>query len=169
MEVSHVLALSCPGRPARPRHSRGQTARVASSRRAGGGACKGDSAAGACKHTCVHGEGLSSVRRQRRPRHPRVPWQVTRHNFAETLPLVADALSRCDFFALDCEMTGLHAAERAPGAYLRDMQERYQEVGACCALPCLLGRAAGCSCCLVSRGGLRRLCLRACSTRERRC
>ncbi|GAB4813292.1 hypothetical protein N2152v2_000338 [Parachlorella kessleri] len=54
------------------------------------------------------------------------PW-VTRSNFAAALPLVRQALAECQFFALDCEMTGLFAEDRQ-GAYLDDIQDRYQEM-----------------------------------------
>lgn len=33
---------------------------------------------------------------------------VTKSNFSEVLPVVKEALERCAFFAVDCEMTGLH-------------------------------------------------------------
>jgi hypothetical protein len=31
---------------------------------------------------------------------------ITKHNLKEMLPTIQDALDRCTFFALDCEMTG---------------------------------------------------------------
>jgi poly(A)-specific ribonuclease len=48
---------------------------------------------------------------------------VTRENFHEMLPQVEQALADCEFFAFDCEMTGLfldgHRHE-----YLDDIQDR---------------------------------------------
>jgi poly(A)-specific ribonuclease len=48
---------------------------------------------------------------------------VTRHNFKQVLPAVAAALRRCEFFAFDCEMTGLFL-EGARSEYLDDVQDR---------------------------------------------
>ncbi|KAL4459112.1 hypothetical protein ABPG75_013977 [Micractinium tetrahymenae] len=53
--------------------------------------------------------------------------EVTRHNFAEVLPLVKQALADCQFFALDCEMTGLFLEDKS-GAYLDEIHDRYQEM-----------------------------------------
>lgn len=55
--------------------------------------------------------------------------QVTRHNLAEALPLVRQALADCQFFAIDCEMTGLFLEDKQ-GSYLDDCEDRYREVGA---------------------------------------
>jgi poly(A)-specific ribonuclease len=59
---------------------------------------------------------------------------VTRHNFAQTLPLVKEALAECKFYAFDCEMTGLFVKNnsgnntgKAP-AFLDDIEDRYDEV-----------------------------------------
>lgn len=52
--------------------------------------------------------GASTPRRSTSDSAPSpVPQQVTRHNFHLALPLVAEALQECTFFALDCEFTGL--------------------------------------------------------------
>lgn len=53
--------------------------------------------------------------------------EVTRHNFAEVLPLVKQALADCQFFSLDCEMTGLFLADKS-GNYLDEIHDRYQEM-----------------------------------------
>lgn len=53
--------------------------------------------------------------------------QVTRENFMETLPLVREALSECEFFAFDCEMTGI----RDSGLYtdiMHDMDDFFLKV-----------------------------------------
>lgn len=54
---------------------------------------------------------------------PRVCQQLTRHNFAEALPVVKEALSQCSFFSFDCEMTGLFP-EGQREDYLDDYEER---------------------------------------------
>ena len=62
--------------------------------------------------------------------HPRTlthALQVTRHNLSEALPRVRAALAACQYYALDCEMTGLFVEDRG-GAYLDDLGDRYQEV-----------------------------------------
>lgn len=41
----------------------------------------------------------------------------------QVLPAVKDALDRCEFFALDCEMTGLYL-DTNKGDYLDDVQDR---------------------------------------------
>ena len=53
--------------------------------------------------------------------------QVLRDNFAATLPLLEDALQRCQFYALDLEMTGLFLPD-IQETYLDDVEERYQVV-----------------------------------------
>lgn len=63
-----------------------------------------------------------------------VDMEVTRHNFRETLPLVGEALDACQFYAFDCEMTGLFVSDRnglaegKPPSYLHDMEDRYEEI-----------------------------------------
>lgn len=63
-----------------------------------------------------------------------VDMEVTRHNFRETLPIVGEALGECQFYAFDCEMTGLFVSDRnglaegKPPAYLHDMEDRYEEI-----------------------------------------
>jgi hypothetical protein len=42
----------------------------------------------------------------------------------QVLPAVAGALQRCEFFALDCEMTGLFL-ESNKSEYLDDVQDRW--------------------------------------------
>jgi hypothetical protein len=62
---------------------------------------------------------------------------VTRHNFAAVLPVVREALQSCDFFAIDCEMTGLFleggngnggGANGRGALFLDDIEDRYEEV-----------------------------------------
>lgn len=53
--------------------------------------------------------------------------EVTSANFEAMLPLVADALTRCEFFAFDCEFTGLHV-EDGQMAYLDEIQDRYDQM-----------------------------------------
>lgn len=48
---------------------------------------------------------------------------ITRENFKETLPAVKDALDRCSFFAIDCEMTGLFT-DGNKHEFLDDIQAR---------------------------------------------
>lgn len=55
------------------------------------------------------------------------PPQVTRHNFDEVLPAVRAALADCHFFALDCEMTGLHVRDQR-FSFHTDMQDQYSTV-----------------------------------------
>ncbi|KAG2487082.1 hypothetical protein HYH03_014327 [Edaphochlamys debaryana] len=54
---------------------------------------------------------------------------VTRHNFQAMLPVVRRYLSACDFFAFDCEMTGLFLDGQYDN-YLDDMQDRYTRTAA---------------------------------------
>jgi hypothetical protein len=49
---------------------------------------------------------------------------ITRDNFQKVLPAVKQALERCTFFAIDCEMTGLHT-DGSKHEYLDDHQTRY--------------------------------------------
>ncbi|KAI3424112.1 hypothetical protein D9Q98_009473 [Chlorella vulgaris] len=55
-----------------------------------------------------------------------VEMEVTRHNFKEVLPLVKQALADCQFYAIDCEMTGLFLEDNKAGP-LDDIEERYSE------------------------------------------
>jgi poly(A)-specific ribonuclease len=48
---------------------------------------------------------------------------ITKSNFEEVMPAVKQALERCTFFAVDCEMTGLHT-DGAKNEYLDDHQAR---------------------------------------------
>jgi hypothetical protein len=48
---------------------------------------------------------------------------ITKNNFDEVLPAVKQALERCTFFAVDCEMTGLHT-DGAKHEFLDDHQSR---------------------------------------------
>lgn len=54
---------------------------------------------------------------------------VTKHNFEAVLPAVREYLGACDFFALDCEMTGLFLDGQQEG-FLDDMQDRYTRTAA---------------------------------------
>eukprot|EP00887_Chlorella_sp_A99_P006934 scaffold2.g6934.t1 len=53
--------------------------------------------------------------------------EVTRHNFGEALPRVRAALDACDYFAFDCEMTGLFMRDDG-GSYLDEIEDRYLEM-----------------------------------------
>ena len=53
--------------------------------------------------------------------------QVLRDNFVASLPLLEDALQRCQFYALDLEMTGLFLPD-ASETYLDDVEERFNVV-----------------------------------------
>jgi hypothetical protein len=70
------------------------------------------------RRMCSHGTGSHKPMRPppcNRP-HAIDPMQV--------LPAVADALERCEFFALDCEMTGLFL-DTNKSDYLDDVQDRW--------------------------------------------
>ncbi|KAG2424232.1 hypothetical protein HYH02_015217 [Chlamydomonas schloesseri] len=54
---------------------------------------------------------------------------VTRHNFEAVLPAVRRYLGACDFYAFDCEMTGLFLDGHNEN-YLDDMQDRYNRTAA---------------------------------------
>ncbi|GLC47457.1 hypothetical protein PLESTM_002076300, partial [Pleodorina starrii] len=54
---------------------------------------------------------------------------VTRHNFEVMLPVVKRYLAACDYFAFDCEMTGLFLEGQTEN-YLDDMQDRYSRYSA---------------------------------------
>ena len=94
------------------------------------------------------GQSLSHQRRHRLPNtaivfkkrdlsvfsYQSVDMEVTRHTFRDTLPLVEQALDECQFYAFDCEMTGLFVSDRnglaegKPPTYLHDMEDRYDEM-----------------------------------------
>ncbi|KAH7621320.1 putative Poly(A)-specific ribonuclease PARN [Nannochloris sp. 'desiccata'] len=69
------------------------------------------------------------------PPSAEIDMEVTRHNFAKTLPLVNEALAECKFYAFDCEMTGLfvknnhnnNGNNKAP-SFLGDIEDRYEEL-----------------------------------------
>lgn len=48
---------------------------------------------------------------------------ITSHNFKDALPAVREALEKCSFFAVDCEMTGLFT-DGNKHEYLDDIQAR---------------------------------------------
>ena len=54
--------------------------------------------------------------------------QVTKDNFTAVLPIVEQALKHCQFYAFDCEMTGLKHTYNDSISYFADMQERYAQV-----------------------------------------
>lgn len=60
--------------------------------------------------------------------------EVTKDTFEEMLPIVEEALSECQFYSFDCEMTGLFVSDRKgladgkPPPYLHDMEDRYEEL-----------------------------------------
>ncbi|KAF8061172.1 PAT17 [Scenedesmus sp. PABB004] len=57
------------------------------------------------------------------------PLQVTRSNFAAALPAVAAALASCQFWAFDCEMSGLFLAGQEDYA-ADDVDDRYAKAAA---------------------------------------
>mmetsp|Transcript_22526 Transcript_22526/g.49239 ORF Transcript_22526/g.49239 Transcript_22526/m.49239 type:complete len:910 (+) Transcript_22526:147-2876(+) len=59
---------------------------------------------------------------------PAIETQVTRHNFAQTLPEIRDALNQCTFYAWDCEMTGLSTDPPGLEEYYDDVPDRYQRI-----------------------------------------
>jgi poly(A)-specific ribonuclease len=52
------------------------------------------------------------------------PLQVTRTNFKQALPAIQEALAGCQFYAFDCEMTGLRL-QGQDDWFLDDPEERY--------------------------------------------
>ena len=52
---------------------------------------------------------------------------MTRSSFKDVLPGVVAALQDCDFFAFDCEMTGLNETDGSSG-YMDDIEDRYHQV-----------------------------------------
>lgn len=63
-----------------------------------------------------------------------IEMEVTRDTFENTLPIIEEALSECQFYSFDCEMTGLFVSDRKglaegrPPPYLHDMEDRYEEL-----------------------------------------
>ena len=55
--------------------------------------------------------------------------QVTRENFQEVLPAVKQALQACEYYAFDCEMTGLFANDNQQN-YLDELEDRYAQASA---------------------------------------
>lgn len=53
------------------------------------------------------GEGGSASAGGREHRVHKTPLYITRSNFTQALPVLRQALQECEFFAFDCEMTGL--------------------------------------------------------------
>ena len=53
--------------------------------------------------------------------------QVTKANFQQSFPIIKEALQECQFFAFDCEMTGLDTAE-SKQEYLDEIEDRYHYV-----------------------------------------
>lgn len=53
--------------------------------------------------------------------------QITRTNFQQSLPVIKQALHDCQFFAFDCEMTGLEVLETKQ-EYLDEVEDRYHLV-----------------------------------------
>ena len=63
---------------------------------------------------------------------PTVLLQITRSNFQQSLPIIQQALQDCQFFAFDCEMTGLEVLA-CKQEYLDEIEDRYHMViFACC-------------------------------------
>ncbi|KAL3134934.1 hypothetical protein ABBQ32_007896 [Trebouxia sp. C0010 RCD-2024] len=54
----------------------------------------------------------------------KVEMEITRTNFQQSLPVIKQALHDCQFFAFDCEMTGLEVLE-AKQEYLDEVEDRY--------------------------------------------
>lgn len=57
--------------------------------------------------------------------------QITRANFQQSLPVIKQALQDCQFFAFDCEMTGLEVQESTQ-EYLDEIEDRYHLVMPAC-------------------------------------
>lgn len=53
---------------------------------------------------------------------------ITRHNFKDSLAAFREALDKCSFYALDCEMTGLFT-DGNKHDFLDDMQARWAALG----------------------------------------
>ncbi|XP_004342975.2 hypothetical protein CAOG_07890 [Capsaspora owczarzaki ATCC 30864] len=53
---------------------------------------------------------------------------VDRSNFASVLPLVKQAIAKCDFVAIDAEFTGLHSERAAASNHFDTLAERYAKV-----------------------------------------
>ena len=53
--------------------------------------------------------------------------QITKSNFQQSLPVIQQALNDCQFYALDCEMTGLNLEETRQ-EYLDDIEDKYHQV-----------------------------------------
>ena len=54
--------------------------------------------------------------------------QVTRENFQDVLPAVKNSLQACEYYAFDCEMTGLFTNDNQQN-YLDELEDRYAQVG----------------------------------------
>jgi len=55
--------------------------------------------------------------------------EVTKENFDQVLPVIAEAIKECDFLAFDTELTGLTTrGQRITG--LDSVEERYQKIRA---------------------------------------
>lgn len=57
------------------------------------------------------------------------PLQVTRRNFAATVPAIKEALQDCQFFSFDCEMTGLFLPGQDDHS-VDDVDDRYVKAAA---------------------------------------
>lgn len=53
--------------------------------------------------------------------------QVTRENFQDILPAVRSSLQACEYYAFDCEMTGLFTNDNQQN-YLDELEDRYAQV-----------------------------------------
>ena len=52
--------------------------------------------------------------------------QVTRENFQDILPAVRNSLQACEYYAFDCEMTGLFTNDNQQN-YLDEVEDRYAQ------------------------------------------
>ena len=57
--------------------------------------------------------------------------QITRANFKESLPVIKQALADCQYFAFDCEMTGL-TTQDSKQEYLDEVEDRYAQARVAC-------------------------------------
>lgn len=72
--------------------------------------------------------------------HCTLDTQITRANFKESLPAIQQALHDCQFFAFDCEMTGLNLQDSRQ-EYLDEIDDRYAQACRFCALSASLHRS----------------------------
>ena len=67
--------------------------------------------------------------------------QVTRENFHDVLPAVRNSLQACEYYAFDCEMTGLFTNDNQQN-FLDELEDRYAQVGSSTTEAAVKGRAS---------------------------